>query len=561
MKFGDKLMSLRKKHGLSQEELAAKLNVSRQSVSKWESNNTYPETDKIVQICNIFDCKMDDLINDKVVDVTQCERKSKNNITIVFDSFLEFITKTINMFISMKFTSKLKCLIELGLLILCLVFMTLGISSLATELVMNIFRFLDENLYYGLYHVIKSILEILLAGVSTIIIVHIFKIRYLDYYDKVMAEEKTIDKDDNKENNNDNSKNDEAKGSLDDNKGEISNDKKTKFKLKTEPKIVIRDKHTAFAFLATLSKIVIGIFKFIVLFFALGFMLALVGLCALLVLSIYFSKYSLLFIGIDIALVASIIMTLIVLLIMIYFIINRQTNKKVLSIVFLAALIIFGVGSGLGVLGAGQFNYAGQAKDYGEQVLVEKEFEIADDMVVMTNYMHEYAIKIDNNIKDNLVKASVNSNTLYVNDFWTWTGDTYGIKELNINLSRSFKPNELFNLIITDVKNNTIKDYSIDESPYIIYCNEKTAEKLIGNMKKIYLFTIEKFDNGYKLENFDKKIYLSDQCEMRYDAKNDKYVYDNDCICKREDKSTTNGNIIDFYCYYKTYNESHIEEE
>ena len=55
MKFGDKLIQLRKKNGLSQEELASKLNVSRQSVSKWESNNTYPETDKIVQICNLFD--------------------------------------------------------------------------------------------------------------------------------------------------------------------------------------------------------------------------------------------------------------------------------------------------------------------------------------------------------------------------------------------------------------------------------------------------------------------------------------------------------------------------
>ena len=53
MKFGDKLIALRKKKGLSQEELAEKLGVSRQSVSKWESNNTYPETDKIVQICNI----------------------------------------------------------------------------------------------------------------------------------------------------------------------------------------------------------------------------------------------------------------------------------------------------------------------------------------------------------------------------------------------------------------------------------------------------------------------------------------------------------------------------
>ena len=80
MKFGDKLIALRKKKGLSQEELAEKLGVSRQSVSKWESNNTYPETDKIVQICNIFECTMDDLINDNITDVESIERKNKNNI-------------------------------------------------------------------------------------------------------------------------------------------------------------------------------------------------------------------------------------------------------------------------------------------------------------------------------------------------------------------------------------------------------------------------------------------------------------------------------------------------
>ena len=75
MKFGDKLIELRKKNGYSQEELAEKLGVSRQSVSKWESNNTYPETDKIIQIANLFDCSMDDLINDKVTDVESSLKK------------------------------------------------------------------------------------------------------------------------------------------------------------------------------------------------------------------------------------------------------------------------------------------------------------------------------------------------------------------------------------------------------------------------------------------------------------------------------------------------------
>ena len=111
MKFGDKLIELRKKNGYSQEELAEKLGVSRQSVSKWESNNTYPETDKIIQIANLFDCSMDDLINDKITDVESTQRKNRNNMKKIWNSFLEFITNTIDMFSKMKFIEGFKCII------------------------------------------------------------------------------------------------------------------------------------------------------------------------------------------------------------------------------------------------------------------------------------------------------------------------------------------------------------------------------------------------------------------------------------------------------------------
>ena len=62
MDFGKKLTKLRKEKGLSQEDLANELNVSRQAVSKWESNNSYPETEKIIVLCKIFNCSMDELI-------------------------------------------------------------------------------------------------------------------------------------------------------------------------------------------------------------------------------------------------------------------------------------------------------------------------------------------------------------------------------------------------------------------------------------------------------------------------------------------------------------------
>ena len=142
MKFGDKLIKLRKKNGLSQEELAAKLNVSRQSVSKWESNNTYPETDKIVQICNIFDCTMDDLINENIKDITTIERSYKNQLSVTISSLLEFITKTINMFCHMRFLSIIKCLIEQAIIIGVLILISLIISEVFTSVIGGLFSFL-----------------------------------------------------------------------------------------------------------------------------------------------------------------------------------------------------------------------------------------------------------------------------------------------------------------------------------------------------------------------------------------------------------------------------------
>ena len=59
MTFGEKIQKLRKEAGLSQEELAYQLGVSRQAISKWERDNGYPETEKIVRMSKIFArCKM-----------------------------------------------------------------------------------------------------------------------------------------------------------------------------------------------------------------------------------------------------------------------------------------------------------------------------------------------------------------------------------------------------------------------------------------------------------------------------------------------------------------------
>ena len=66
MSFGDRLQALRRGTGMTQEEFAQQLNVSRQAVSKWESSRGYPEMEKIIYICNHYGVSMDELFADEV---------------------------------------------------------------------------------------------------------------------------------------------------------------------------------------------------------------------------------------------------------------------------------------------------------------------------------------------------------------------------------------------------------------------------------------------------------------------------------------------------------------
>ena len=65
MEFNNKLYELRKQKGLSQEELAGRLNVSRQTVSKWEVGESSPDMEKLVAISELFDISLDELVLNK----------------------------------------------------------------------------------------------------------------------------------------------------------------------------------------------------------------------------------------------------------------------------------------------------------------------------------------------------------------------------------------------------------------------------------------------------------------------------------------------------------------
>ena len=68
MEFAEKLITLRKSRELTQEQLAEQLNVSRQSISKWESGQVIPEVEKIVELSKVFDVTVDYLLKPSEID-------------------------------------------------------------------------------------------------------------------------------------------------------------------------------------------------------------------------------------------------------------------------------------------------------------------------------------------------------------------------------------------------------------------------------------------------------------------------------------------------------------
>lgn len=87
--FGDNLYTLRKQKGLSQDEFAESLGVSRQAVSKWERNEAYPDTENLIAIAKFFNVTIDSLINTpiSVNEVINVDANESDESKIKIDDF------------------------------------------------------------------------------------------------------------------------------------------------------------------------------------------------------------------------------------------------------------------------------------------------------------------------------------------------------------------------------------------------------------------------------------------------------------------------------------------
>ncbi len=384
MNLSDNLKKIRKEHNLSQEDLAEKLGVSRQSVSKWESNQAYPEMDKVIQLCKMFNLNMDELLNQDINETKDREIRKKSFNKQV-DSFLNFITKTVNMFSSMRFRDIIKCLFEQVLLILIALFVFFIYATIVSH-ILNVIDIIP----FKIRDFMEMILHICYLCVAVVVLLHIFKIRYLDYYRIVDKED--IDKE------------------LD---SEIKEDKKENIVIKKQTeKIIIRDPEKSSAgFFNLLARIIVIMFKAFIALLVLPFIASFVGIVVLIVLSFLFVKTGALFIGCLLGGIGALLLTSLVIVISYNYIFNGAFKWNRYLYEFLLSLILGGVGIGLIFIGIKSFNIL----DYNNEKYYSRETQNIDlkNNLTINYYNAQFVETNSKEIKVELIKPKYSQSELY----------------------------------------------------------------------------------------------------------------------------------------------------
>ena len=479
-KFSENLKKIRKEHNLSQEQLADELGVSRQAISKWESAIAYPEMDKIIALCNKFNLNIDDLLHKDIKEV-KGEEESKKKINDYIDECLSFFTNTINLFSSMNLKSKIKCIFEQCIIAVVLFLISLIIKSVLGNFFESILRILPVSINHFFSEILYSVIAIFCFVAAILIMVHIFKTRYLDYYDKLKKEEDSNEEEIVTENN---------KNDIEDKKV-----KKDKISLsKKDNKIIIRDpKHSEYRFINLLFKMLVGFIKFIMLCFVLSLTFVLMGIFCSFVVSFLIYKTGLFFLGLVAMILSSGVITVIFMLLMLNFVFNRKSNKKAIIWSFILSIIIFGVGCGL-VFNA-SLNF--EVMDNNEDMLdvVTKEHDMNNNLIINPYSKH----------KLNYVPSNINNIKIEytLNKYCTLHEDTDedNIIDTWVSCERVTKLAKVF---LKNLNKKKIVPITGSIDKITVYASKENIEKLKNNQDN-YLKNIEKEENE-EINSYQERI-------------------------------------------------------
>ena len=324
MKFGENLQKLRKEQGISQEQLAEKLGVTRQSVSKWESGSSYPEMDKIVALCNLFHCDLDVLINK---DVTE-ERQRKDASSVIksaFQSICDYVKKTIFVFEHKTMKELIKMLAQI-FIIICVILCFAIPFVILKEIVISLF-YTGDNVFSLFFS--KFFEFIFNAGYAILAIaafLYIFKIKFLDSEEIVEVVEES----------------DESKEVENSDDKEVAENKPKKVK-------VIKNNSSGFSLLDLFTKAITICIKCILFFLLIPVVIGTIfGIAALVVLLAVMFQGVFLF-GPILLLIGIIVFAIVLIEIILDFIFNLKFSKRRIIITILSSIVVSSIGIGLSV--------------------------------------------------------------------------------------------------------------------------------------------------------------------------------------------------------------------
>ncbi len=448
--LSDNIKKLRKDNNLSQEDLADKLGVSRQSISKWEQGDAYPEMDKLMQMAELFNVSLDNLVHSNINDV-----KTKENNKKTIDNYIKtvssFITDAISLFARMNFKSKIKFIIEEFIIIFLLGITFAIVGELCSAVVSNLYVIPG---YKYLYIILETLYEAFGFVAGVMIVTHVFKVRYLDYYRSAIAS-----KEDNKPT---------EEGAKD-----VKEKQEEKVLKPAEDKIIIRDPKTSeYGFLKAISKVFIIFFKAIAFYMMIGVSFALVGLAFAFGLSVLIINSGSFYVGVVLTIISSIVSLAVILMVLINFIFNKAGNKKVLALLFILSIIFFGIG--LGVTTASLANF--DVYDIKEADIKNDGVTIKmSDNIFLTN---EYDITyIEEDRKD--IKVTPIDGTCDVTYYIQSDGRIVLTQDCDLLERLKFTINEINNKRIC----TNIDDYYHN---YTVYASKKNIEKLKKNEAAYY---------------------------------------------------------------------------
>lgn len=460
MNFCDKLQKIRKENNITQEQLADKLNVSRQAVSKWESGTAYPDTEKLIQISKLFKVSLDELINDNV-DMNKNASKKKFNFMETFDIVFESVRKTFSMFFAMKFWEKIKFLFEMAFVVLAIFLAANLIDEIILSIIRRIFAFLPYQVYNVIDYIFYTLLYILWVIIGIMFFIRVLKVRYLDYY--MIIKDDSVDR------------------------PQVEEPIK-ELKENRDTKIVIRDpKDSSTSFFKVIAKVIMFIFKCICIFVLVPFVIAFVMFASLLVMSLFYLFSGLFFNGITLGVLG--ILTFIFLIIRFLYnvIFNQKINYGKLFIIFIISLLLIGIGVGVSFTSLNSFTtYSENIWEkktttlnipMSDNLVVEDIANISDDKIVIDNELDD--IKLD------IITSEFN--IPYCNIYNRYGRDD----ERMIKMANIYIDDDEFAVIkqmANDLKNKKINTYNLYNNDYEIdkvYISLDNLTKLKENYKKL----------------------------------------------------------------------------